>query len=104
MSFFFVDPEIYKKYKDEIISMSHSIQINYPEHMNPEVRKPVYSDEQIAEKLGLDTRTVTEIRCVAEREFYGVDEFEKALEFKERQCTGYAKQGLSFTTKKYLKK
>lgn len=102
MPFYFVDPEVYKKYRDQVVEMSQSIQINYPEHMPAEKRRPGFSDEQIAEKLGLDARTVAEIRCVAEREAYDVDEWERAVEFKDRQCRGYAEQGLSFTTKKYI--
>ena len=104
MPFYFVDPEVYKKYRDQVVEMSQSIQVNYPEHMPAHLRKPGFSDEEIAEKLGLDARTVSEIRCVAERETYDVDEWEKAVEFKDRACRGYAEQGLSFTTKKYFKK
>ena len=102
MPFFFVDPEVYRTYRDRVVAMSQSIQVNYPEHMPAERRQPGLSDEEIAERLGLDARTVSEIRCVAEREFYDVDEWEKAVEFKDRQCRGYAERGLSFTTKKYF--
>ena len=87
MSFFFVEPEIYKKYKDQVLEMSQSIQVNYVEHLAPEKRKPGFSDKQIAEKLGLDERIVREIRCVGEREFYDVEEWEKATTFKEQQDT-----------------
>ena len=104
MSFFFIDPETYRKYRDQVIELSQSIQINLPEHLPPERRKPSYSDEQIAEKLGLDTRTVREIRCVAEREYYGLDEWQKAIEFKEKACRDYARSGLSSATGKYVKK
>ena len=48
MSFFFVEPEIYKKYKDQVLEMSQSIQVNYVEHLAPEKRKPGFSDKQIA--------------------------------------------------------
>lgn len=102
MPFYFVDPEVYKEYRDQVVGMAQSIQINYPEHMPAEKRKPGFSDEEIAQKLGLDARTVSEIRCVAERDAYGVDEWEKAVEFKDRQCRGYADRGLAFTTKKYF--
>ncbi len=102
MSFFFVEPDIYNKYKDRVLEMSQSIQVNYAEHLAPEKRKPGLSDEQIGEKLGLDKRIVREIRCVGEREYYDVDEWEKALVFKEEQCRAYAEKGLSSVTKKYL--
>jgi len=103
MSFFYVNPDIYRLYRDEVIGMSQSIQVNYPENLPPEKRRPGLSDEQIAEKLGLDRSTVTEIRCVAEREYYGIDEWQKAIEFKERACRGYAREGLGFTTRDLFK-
>ena len=33
MGFYFVDPETYKKYKDEVLEMSHAVQINFQEHL-----------------------------------------------------------------------
>lgn len=102
MGFFFVDKETYKKHKDAVLELSQSIQVNYVEHLAPEKRKPGLSDAQIAETLGLDERTVREIRCVGEREYYPIDEWEKAVEFKEDRCRGYARQGLSHVTKKYV--
>ena len=45
-----------------------------------------------------------EIRCVAEREYYGLEEWQKAIDFKDRACRGYARQGLSFVTKKHVKR
>ncbi len=104
MGFYFVDPEIYRRYKDQVLEMSQAIQINYPEHLPPEKRKPGFSDRQIAAKLGLEEKVVREIRCVAEREYYPVEEWEKALEFKERACRGYAEHGVAYATKKYIKK
>ena len=104
MSFFFVEPDVYKKYKDRVLAMSQSIQVNYQEHLAPEKRKPGYTDQQIADELGLDARTVAEIRCVGEREFYDVDEWEKAQEFKKQQCQAYAERGLSSATGKYAKR
>ena len=102
MSFFFVDKITYKKYKDDVLALSQSIQINYAEHLPPEKRKPGLSDAQIGAKLGLEERVVREIRCVGEREYYPVEEWERALEFKKECCRGYARQGMSFTTKKYV--
>lgn len=102
MGFYFVDPELYRKYKDQVLSMSQAIQINYPEHLPPAMRQPGFSDRQIAEKLGIEERVVREIRCVAEREYYPVDEWERALEFKDRACKGYAESGVAYATKKYI--
>ena len=102
MGFFFVDKEVYKKYRDAVLELSQAIQVNYVEHLPPEKRKPGFSDAQIAEKLDLDERTVREIRSVGEREYYPIDEWEKAIEFKEDRCRGYARQGMSYVTKKYV--
>lgn len=45
-----------------------------------------------------------EIRVVAERDYYDIGEWDEAIRFKDEACRGYAKHGLSFFTKKYLKK
>ena len=60
-----------------------SRQTDYVEYLPPEKRQPGLTDGQIGEKLGLDERVVREIRCVGEREYYPLDEWERALEFKE---------------------
>ena len=75
MTVFKLDPEVYKRYKDEVLKLCNSFQ---------KIDQPGLSDKQIAERLGLDERTVTEIRCVAERDCYSLDEWEKAIEFKRR--------------------
>src|SRR6266566_261969 len=75
MAVFRLDPEVYKRYKDEVLKLCNSFQ---------KIDQPGLSDKQIAERLGLDERTVTEIRCVAERDCYSLDEWEKAIEFKRK--------------------
>ncbi len=104
MGFYFVDPETYKKYKDEILSYSQSVQVNTQEFLPAEKRKRPLSDKEIAAKMGLEERVVREIRVVAERDEYPIDEWEKALEFKDKACREYARSGLSSVTRKYLKK
>ena len=104
MGFYFVDPDTYHKYREEVVRLSQSIQVNYQEHLPREKRQPGLSDRQIAEQLGLEERVVREIRCVAERDFYPIDEWEEAIRFKDTACRGYAREGLSSVTKKYLKK
>jgi hypothetical protein len=37
---FYIEPEIYRKYRDQVIALSQSIQVNYPENLPPEKRKP----------------------------------------------------------------
>ncbi len=99
MSFFFVEPDIYRKYKDEVLGLSDSVQINFQEHLPPEKRQRGLSDREISEKLGLDERTVREIRVVAERDVYGIDEWEKAIDFKDKACRAFAKHGISYVYK-----
>jgi ribosome-binding protein aMBF1 (putative translation factor) len=99
MSFFFVDPEIYRKYKDEVLRLSDSVQINFQEQLPAAERRRGLSDREIAEKLGLDERTVREIRVVAERDTYDLDEWEKAIEFKDKACRAFARHGISYVFK-----
>lgn len=104
MGFYFVDPETYHRYKDQVLELSHAVQVNFQEQLPAEKRNPGYSDKQIAEKLGLEERTVREIRCVAERDKYTMDEFEEAIRFKEKACREYAKRGMSAVTGKYVER
>ena len=103
MGMFFVAPEIYKKYKDQVLALSNSIQVNINEHLPKEKRRGGLSDKQIAEQLGLEERVVREIRVVGEREYYPLAEWEEAIRFKDEACRGFAKSGLSFHTKKLKK-
>ena len=104
MSFFFLDPETYKKYKDEVIGLSNSLQVDINEHLPAEQRRGGLSDAQIAERMGLEEQVVREIRVVAERDFYPIDEWQKAIAFKEEACRAYQKRGVSYATKKYAQK
>ncbi len=103
MGFYFVDPETYKKHKDEILELSHAVQINFQEQLPADKRQPGLSDKQIAEKLGLEEKVVREIRCVAERDKYSLDEFEEAARFKEAACRDYSVKGMSAVMEKYVK-
>ena len=69
MGFFFIDPETYRRYKEDVIRLSNSIQIKFNEHLPNHQRQGGLSDRQIAEKLGLDEYVVREIRVVAERDY-----------------------------------
>ena len=103
MGFYYIDPETYKRYKDQVLELSNSIQVNINEHLG-EKRQGCLSDKQIAAKLGLDERTVREIRVVAERDYYPADEWDEAIRFKDEACRGFAKSGLAFKMKKYAPK
>ncbi len=102
MGFYFVDPETYEKYKNEVLELSHAVQINFQEHLPADKRRPGYSDKQIAEKLGIEEKVVREIRCVAERDKYSLDEFEEAIRFKEKACREYSVKGMSAVMEKYV--
>jgi len=94
--FFFVEPELYRRYKDQVLELSNSVQINVQEHLPREQRRRGLSDREIAERLGLEERVVREIRVVAERDYYGIEEWQKAIEFKDRACRAFAKDGMSY--------
>jgi len=81
MGVFQLDPEVYRRYKDEVLALCNSFQ---------KIHQPGLSDKQIAERLGLDERTVTEIRCVAERDCYPLDEWQRAIDFKRKAALEWA--------------
>lgn len=54
-----ISPELYRKYRDEVINLSNSIQ---------EDKKRGLSVEEIAMKLGLRTEEVREILSIAEKD------------------------------------
>jgi hypothetical protein len=104
MGFYFVDPQTYQKYKDEVLELSHAVQINAQEHLPAEQRQPGLSDGQIADRLGIAEHVVREIRCVAERDKYPLDEFEAAVRFKYKACRDNAARGISSVMAKYVER
>jgi hypothetical protein len=99
MGFFFIEPEIYAQYKDEILRLSNSFQVNPQEHLPAGQRQRGLSDKEIAARLGLEERVVREIRVVAERDYYPLDEWERAIEFKDKACRAFARHGNSYVFK-----
>ena len=99
MGFFFVEPELYHRYKDVVLRLSNSFQVNIHEHLPAEQRQRGLSDQEIAEQLGLEERVVREIRVVAERDYYPIDEWEKAIEFKDKACRAFARHGNAYVFK-----
>lgn len=81
MGVFRLDPEVYRRYKDQVLELCNSFQ---------RIDRRGLSDAEIAGRLGLDEQTVTEIRCVAERDVYPLEEWEKAIEFKRRAAREWA--------------
>jgi len=99
VAFFFIDPETYRRHREEVLRLSNSIQVDIHEQLPAAKRRRGLSDREIADRLGLDERTVREIRVVAERDYYDIEEWEKAVEFKDRACRAFSEQGLSYVFK-----
>jgi hypothetical protein len=74
---FNLDPELYRRHKDEVLRLSNSFQ---------RIGTRGLSDREIAERLDLEEAVVTEIRCVAERDLYPLEEWDHAIDFKRRAC------------------
>jgi hypothetical protein len=100
MTFRYLDPEIYYKYRTAVLELSSSIQIDINEHLPPGQRKRGLSDREIAERLGLDEGTVTEIRAVAERDYYDLSEWDRAIEFKRKACRDYVENRIGLRPRK----
>ncbi len=99
---FILDPDLYDKFKDAVLELTNAVQIDIQEHLPEGVRKRGLSDKEIAERIGLDEQTVAEIRCVAERDSYPLEEFLKAAEFKQTACRRFAQFGVSHAFKSDL--
>jgi len=67
----YVLPGLYHKYKHQILEMSPAIQ--YYEGTRLKRESSCLSDQEIADKLGLDVDDVTEIRCIAEIDLLPAD-------------------------------
>lgn len=99
MGFFFIEPELYHRYKDDVLRLSNSFQVNIQEHLPGEKRQRGLSDKEIAEQLGLEEDVVREIRVVAEHDYYPIDEWQNAITFKDKACRGFAMHGNSYVFK-----
>jgi hypothetical protein len=76
----YVSPELYDKYKHQVLEMSLAIQCYEGTEMRRESSS--LSDQEIADRLGLDVEDVTEIRCVAELELLPADTWLKSANWK----------------------
>ena len=67
---------------------------------------PVNGKVQRADLDGtsLEEDLVREIRVVAERDYYPIDEWQEAITFKDKACRAYQEKGVSYATKKYSKR
>lgn len=92
--FHVVDPALYHRYRGEIVRLSNSHQVNINEFLPKGVRGRGLSDLEIAERLGLDVRDVTEIRVVAEHDEFPIEEYEASARFKDAAAASYREGGV----------
>ena len=76
----YVSPELYHKYKHQILEMSPAIQ--YYEGTIQQRQSSSLTDEEIAERLGLEVDDVTEIRCIAESDLLPADAWLNSANWK----------------------
>jgi len=82
--FKYVSPEIYDKYKHQVLEMSPAIQ--YYEGTTLIRKSSCLTDREIAERLGLDVDEVTEIRCIAEIDLLPADTWLKSANWKRERA------------------
>ena len=92
--FHVVDPDLYEAHREEVVAWSNSFQVDRHEFLPEGQRKRGLSDLEIAERLGLDVRDVTEIRVVAENDQYPIEEYEAAARFKDAAAASYHEGGV----------
>ena len=86
-----VSPELYDKYKQQVLEMSPAIQCYEGTRLIRE--SSCLSDREIAERLGLDVDEVTEIRCIAELDLLPSDTWLKSTNWKRNKALGKAGYG-----------
>ena len=79
----YISPELYHKYKQQVLEMSPAIQ--YYEGTTLKRESSCLTDREIADKLGLDVDEVTEIRCIAEIDLLPADAWLKAHDWKREK-------------------
>jgi DNA-directed RNA polymerase specialized sigma subunit len=79
----YVSPELYNKYKQQVLEMSPAIQ--YYEGTTLVRKSSCLTDREIAERLGLDVEDVTEIRCIAEIDLLPADSWLKSERDKQEK-------------------
>ena len=92
--FHVVDPDLYDQHRAEIARLANSHQVDINEFLPDHVRQRGLSDAEIAERLGLDVRDVTEIRVAAEHDEYGLEEYEASARFKDAAAKMYREGGV----------
>ncbi len=83
----YVSPELYEKYKHQILEMSCAIQ--YYEGTVAVRESSSLTDQEIADKLGLGVDDVTEIRCIAEVDLLPADTWMQSDNWKREQAAKF---------------
>jgi hypothetical protein len=79
----YVSPELYEKYKNRILEMSPAIQRYEGTRLQRDAS--CLTDQEIADRLGLDVEDVTEIRCIAELETLPADAWVQSANWKREK-------------------
>ncbi len=83
----YISPELYDKYKNQVLEMSPAIQ--YYEGTKALRESSGLSDQEIADRLSLDVDDVTEIRCIAEIDLLPADAWIKSANWKREKARRY---------------
>lgn len=76
----FISKELYKRYKDKVWQLT-----NAKQRYEPGKAHRGLSDREIADRLGLSSEEVTEIRCIAENEMISLENYLDAEGIKEKR-------------------
>jgi len=79
----YVSPELYNKYKHQVLEMSPAIQ--YYEGTTLIRESSCLTDREIADRLGLAVDEVTEIRCIAEIDLLPADTWLRSANWKREK-------------------
>ena len=91
----YVSPELYNKYKQQVLDMSLAVQ-NYI-GIEQQRDSSCLTDKEIAEKLGLSVDDVREIRTIAWNDLHTADAWIESDNEKRRKCTKYFNKGANRT-------
>ena len=80
----YVSPEIYNKYKNQVLEMSPALQ--YYDGTTLVRESSTLTDQEISDRLGLNVEEITEIRCIAEIDYFPADAWLKAAEWKRKKA------------------
>jgi len=80
----YISSELYHKYKHQGLEMSPAIQ--YYEGTTLQRESSRLTDQEIADRLGLDADEVTEMRCIAEIDLLPADAWLKSENWKREKA------------------